>query len=263
MALLATLSILPIALAISSETSTPRVRLGNEKALAEFPARLRGKRIGLVINHTSVLSDGMPLLKAFREAGINVSAIFSPEHGFSGIEEGGINVDGNINLQSGQIDITNNLNAGAFYVTGDSTIVGNLEVQGNIDYVNVVDLLVNDQSITLNYGNATARDAFIYVDRSGSALTNAHLKWNEVSDQWEIFDGTSTFKIPTSTDDLAEGSTNLYWKQSANNTTTGNVAASWFVGNVDGTTANITTINVTDMTITGNITTDGNIDGDL
>jgi uncharacterized protein YbbC (DUF1343 family) len=61
--------------------------------LAEFPALLQGKRIGLVINHTSVLSDGKPLLKAFREAGIDVSAIFSPEHGFSGTEEGGIKVD--------------------------------------------------------------------------------------------------------------------------------------------------------------------------
>jgi hypothetical protein len=197
------------------------------------------------------------------------------------------NVDGNINLQNGQIDATGNLNAGAFYVTGDSTIVGNLEVQGNIDYVNVVDLLVNDQSITLNYGNATARDAFIYVDRSGSALTNAHLKWNEVSDQWEIFDGTSTFKIPTSTTDLAEG-TNLYFtnaranaaftdsldniatdiSSTANITTTANVAGSYFIGNVSGTTAeftgNITAGNIIANSVidtTANITTTGNITG--
>ena len=95
----------------------------------------------------------------------------------------------------------------------DVTINGNLEVQGNIDYVNSEDLLVKDQSITLNYGNATARDAFIYVDRSGSVLNNAHIKWNETSDQWEIYDGTSTYKIPTSTTDLAEG-TNLYYTQS-------------------------------------------------
>jgi len=90
------------------------------------------------------------------------------------------------------------------------TINGNLQVQGNIDYVNVEDLLVNDQSITLNYGNATARDAFIYVDRSGSTLTNAHIKWNETADQWEINDGTSTYVIPRTTSDLTEG-TNLYF----------------------------------------------------
>ena len=188
-----------------------------------------------------------------------------------------LNIGGNINLQAGGISATGNVDAGAFYITGDSTIVGNLEVQGNIDYVNVVDLLVNDQSITLNYGNATARDAFIYVDRSGSALTNAHIKWNEVSDQWEIFDGTSTYKIPTSTSDLAEG-TNLYFTNaranaaftdsldniatdiisSANITTTSNVQGSWFVGNVDA-----TNIEVVDMVVTGNVTSNANIDGDL
>lgn len=76
----------------SPETTNARVRLGNERALTEFPDTLQGKRIGLVINHTSVLSDGTPLLKAFREGGINVSAIFSPEHGFSGTEEAGITI---------------------------------------------------------------------------------------------------------------------------------------------------------------------------
>jgi len=77
----------------SLQESTVRVRLGNEKAAAEFPTMLKGKRLGLVINHTSVLFDGTPLLKAFQERGIRISAIFSPEHGFSGIEEGGVRVD--------------------------------------------------------------------------------------------------------------------------------------------------------------------------
>jgi len=78
---------------ISPEKSTIRVRLGNKRAADEFPSLLGEKRVGLVINHTSVLSDGTPLLKVFHERGINVSAIFSPEHGFSGTEEGGIRVD--------------------------------------------------------------------------------------------------------------------------------------------------------------------------
>jgi hypothetical protein len=100
---------------------------------------------------------------------------------------------------------------------GPFTINGDLDVAGNINYVNVEDLLVNDQSITLNYGNATARDAFIYVDRSGSALNNAHIKWNETSDQWEIYDGTSTYVIPRTTSDLTEG-TNLYYTELRANT---------------------------------------------
>jgi uncharacterized protein YbbC (DUF1343 family) len=86
-------SLLSLETAISPEQSMARVRLGNDRAVAQFPSLLRGKRIGLVINHTSVLSDGTPILKAFGQGGIKVSAIFSPEHGFSGTEEGGISVD--------------------------------------------------------------------------------------------------------------------------------------------------------------------------
>jgi len=70
-----------------------KMLLGNERFVSEFPSLLRGKRLGLVINHTSVLPDGTPLLKALHQRGIKVSAIFSPEHGFSGIEEAGISVD--------------------------------------------------------------------------------------------------------------------------------------------------------------------------
>jgi hypothetical protein len=114
-------------------------------------------------------------------------------------------------LNINTITTSGNINGGPLYITGDSTIIGNLEVQGNIDYVNVEDLLVNDNSITLNYGNATPRDAFIYVDRSGNvSLTNAHIKWNETDDDWEFFDGTTTYNMPKSTTDLAEG-TNLYF----------------------------------------------------
>jgi len=99
-------------------------------------------------------------------------------------------------------------------MTGELTVTGNLEVTGNINYREVEDLLVQDQTITLNYGNASAQDAFIYIDRSGSALNNAYIQWNETSDSWAFNNGTSTFGIPLTTDDLTEGSTNLYYANS-------------------------------------------------
>ena len=74
---------------------------------------------------------------------------------------------------------------GSATVGGDLNVSGNLEVTGNINYREVEDLLVQDQSITLNYGNVSANDAFIYVDRSGSGGgTNAHIQWNETKDHW-------------------------------------------------------------------------------
>ena len=94
---------------------------------------------------------------------------------------------------------------------GNIEVEGNLNVQGNLNYVNVEDLFVNDQSIVLNYGNASSRDAFITVDRSGDSRVNVSLKWNNTSNVWQVTNDGSTFvNLPVSTTDLAEG-TNLYY----------------------------------------------------
>jgi len=75
----------------SPEISSSRgqVKLGNENFIKNFPAELRDKRLGLVINHTSFLPEGKSLVQALLDKGHKISAIFSPEHGFSGIAEGG------------------------------------------------------------------------------------------------------------------------------------------------------------------------------
>ncbi len=73
--------------------SRDRVILGCERALLLIPEALQGKRLGLVINHTSLLPDGTPVLEAFLKHGIEVRAIFSPEHGITGQQEGGLTVE--------------------------------------------------------------------------------------------------------------------------------------------------------------------------
>lgn len=75
--------------------STPpqgQVIPGDQVFLDNFPEALKEKRLGLVINHTAVLPDGTPLAEALIQKGIRVQAIFSPEHGFNGIKEGGATV---------------------------------------------------------------------------------------------------------------------------------------------------------------------------
>ena len=53
--------------------------------------QLEGKRIGLITNHTSVDANGVNAVDAFHKAGnFKLAAIFSPEHGFRGTEEGGV-----------------------------------------------------------------------------------------------------------------------------------------------------------------------------
>ena len=122
--------------------------------------------------------------------------------------------------------------SGNLTVNSDSIINGNLQVQGNIDYVNVEDLLVNDQSITLNYGNV-AQDAQIIIDRTGAGGNNVDIKWNETTDKWTFSnDGTTYFSLPTSTTDLAEG-TNLYFTTDRANAAIGAYEGD-LIGDLDG-----------------------------
>jgi uncharacterized protein YbbC (DUF1343 family)/CubicO group peptidase (beta-lactamase class C family) len=48
---------------------------------------LRGKRVGLITNHTGITVDGKRNIDVMKAAGVNLVAIFSPEHGISGTED--------------------------------------------------------------------------------------------------------------------------------------------------------------------------------
>lgn len=50
-------------------------------------AALKGKRIGLITNHTGLDQNGRRNIDAMREAGVQVTALFSPEHGITGKED--------------------------------------------------------------------------------------------------------------------------------------------------------------------------------
>src|SRR5664279_694241 len=50
-------------------------------------APFAGKRVGLITNHTGVDRQGRRNIDAMRQAGVNIAAIFSPEHGFLGKED--------------------------------------------------------------------------------------------------------------------------------------------------------------------------------
>src|SRR5574340_2887 len=48
---------------------------------------LAGKRIGLITNHTGIDREGRRNIDMMRQAGVDIAAIFSPEHGFLGVED--------------------------------------------------------------------------------------------------------------------------------------------------------------------------------
>lgn len=60
---------------------------------------ISGKKVGMICNHTSLLSDGKHLVDALLEQkNVKVNAIFTPEHGFKGLAEAGEVVDYKNNL---------------------------------------------------------------------------------------------------------------------------------------------------------------------
>jgi uncharacterized protein YbbC (DUF1343 family) len=61
------------------------VRAGVDVLAAEGFARLKGRKVGLVTNHTGRAADGTPTIDLlFKADGVKLVALFSPEHGIRG-----------------------------------------------------------------------------------------------------------------------------------------------------------------------------------
>ena len=102
-------------------------------------------------------------------SGITVSAL----SGFTG----GINVAGNSTFSN------------------DLTITGNLTVNGTTTTVNTETVTINDNILVLN-NNATAaptENGGIEIERGN--LANSSIIWNETTDNWTMYDGTTTYDI--------------------------------------------------------------------
>ncbi len=58
----------------------------------EYLPLLAGKRVGLVVNHTTLFSDGTHLADSLLALGVNIKTIFAPEHGFRGVADAGATI---------------------------------------------------------------------------------------------------------------------------------------------------------------------------
>ena len=72
-----------------------KVKPGLETLIGERMDLVEGKRVGLITNHSAVTSDTTHILDALLGAGVNITALFAPEHGIRGdIADGGEVVSG-------------------------------------------------------------------------------------------------------------------------------------------------------------------------
>lgn len=60
------------------------IQSGVDVLLQQGAKLLRSLRVGVITNHTGRTRDGKPTWLALQEAGIKLTALFSPEHGFTG-----------------------------------------------------------------------------------------------------------------------------------------------------------------------------------
>jgi len=67
---------------------------------AEYLPYLSGKRVGMVVNPTSIIGN-TPSVDSLKALGVNIVKIFGPEHGFRGDASAGVKVDDSVDPKTG------------------------------------------------------------------------------------------------------------------------------------------------------------------
>ncbi len=81
-------------------SATTRIIPAAERFDSYLPL-LKGKKVGIFANQTTVVQDNIHLVDVLQKKGITITAIFSPEHGFRGVADAGEKVDNSIDPQTG------------------------------------------------------------------------------------------------------------------------------------------------------------------
>jgi uncharacterized protein YbbC (DUF1343 family) len=76
------------------------LKLGIDRT-AEYLPGLAGKRVGLVVNHTTLFSNGTHLADSLVALGVKVQTIFAPEHGFRGVADAGATIKNGKDAKTG------------------------------------------------------------------------------------------------------------------------------------------------------------------
>lgn len=84
---------------VAGSSAAVRTGLDNVEQHSDL---FKGKRVGIIANHTSYDSGGRHIVDVFRAMpGVQVTALFSPEHGFRGTEEAGATIDNRTDAATG------------------------------------------------------------------------------------------------------------------------------------------------------------------
>lgn len=76
-----------VATVAATEVSVGHTLSGIDVWVSENFTALKGKRVGLITNHTGLTRDGRRNIDAMRAAGVKLTVLLSPEHGIAGKED--------------------------------------------------------------------------------------------------------------------------------------------------------------------------------
>jgi len=94
--------LLCLLLILSGLSFAQTIKTGADRLLEEYLYLLDGKNIGLVTNHTGVLSSGIHLADTLNKfSGFKLAALFGPEHGIRGDAPAGDEISGGIDPETG------------------------------------------------------------------------------------------------------------------------------------------------------------------
>ena len=121
-----------------------------------------------------------------------------------------------IDISSGTVAIDNTVvqTTGTQTISGAKTFTGTVDLTGatipgnvtfgnitvtNIDSATETDSFITAASLTLRQGASTGANAKILVER-GSTGNDAYLQWNETTDRWQFYNGSTDFNMLTLAD---------------------------------------------------------------
>lgn len=138
-----------------------QVRPGIEVLVTDSVHLIRGKRVGLITNHSGRARDGTSSIDLlFRTPGVRLTALFGPEHGLRGTAEAGDKVNSSVDSATG-------VTIYSLYGTGTNVPVDSMLKNVDVVIYDIQDVgaRVYTYQWTMALSAAAVKKPFIVVDR--------------------------------------------------------------------------------------------------
>jgi hypothetical protein len=155
--------------------------------------------------------------------------------------------------------LSGSTHAGNQIFSNNVTVQGNLDVDGTTTFTSTNNIQIGDNIIELNHGGSATTGGLLVKDASGGSQLSGSLLWDSVNDYWKAGRFNNEQQIITkenNTDDLSEGSTNLYYTNTRFN-------AGFDSKTADDLTEGSTNLYYTDNRVKAKLNTEGVVSGSV